>query len=76
MGNPLTPIPVDELPEMLGKLIHLSWAHKGCVWRLLKINGDQMELITPRTGRRRFAKVKDACYTRLHEPEPVETANV
>lgn len=67
--KPLVPIPKDKLPDMLGKKIHLRWAKHGCVWNLLKINDDTIELITPSSRKQRTAKASDACYIRMHEPE-------
>jgi hypothetical protein len=65
----LVPISPDGLPAMVGKAIHLSWASRGCVWILDRIEGDRLHLHTPKTGRRFVGKASDACYTRQHEPK-------
>ena len=64
----LVPIPRDKLPEMVGKGIHLSWANKGCIWILKRIDGDKLHLYTPKTSKPFIGKAADACYTRQHEP--------
>lgn len=58
---------------MIGKGIHLSWAKNGCIWILQKIDGEVMHLITPSSGKKRIDHIKNACYTRKHEPTPQET---
>jgi hypothetical protein len=63
------PIPPDKLPHMVGKGIHLTWARRGCVWRLERIEGDTLHLYTPETKKRMTAKASDALYTRAHEPK-------
>ena len=64
----LVPIPRDKLPEMVGKGIHLSWADKGCIWILKRIDGNKIHLLTPKTSRPFIGNAIDACYTRQHEP--------
>lgn len=64
----LIPIPADKLPTMIGKGIHLSWASKGCVWILDRIEGGALHLRTPKTSKPFVGKASDACYTRQHEP--------
>lgn len=71
MGRPMVPISREDLPRMVGKQIHLSWARNGCVWQLMSIEGDKIHLRTPSTWRPRIADAKDACYIRLHEPQEV-----
>jgi len=61
-------IPPDDLPRIVGQPIHLSWAKKGCVWILSSIEGDTLHLETPKTCRKRTAKVSEACYVRRLEP--------
>lgn len=68
MTSPLIAIPREHLESQLGNLIHLSWASKGCCWRLMKIDGDKITCETPKTHRIKIARASDACYTRLHEP--------
>lgn len=65
----LVPIPADKLPSMVGKGIHLSWASKGCIWILDRIDGDALHLRTPKTSKQFVGKASDACYTRQHEPK-------
>ncbi len=62
-----TPIPLNDLPSMVGKAIHLSWAYHGTVWILDKVEEDLLYLHTPKTGKKLTASVKDACYTRKYE---------
>jgi hypothetical protein len=64
----LKSIPKEELPKMIGKGIHLSWAKPGCIWILDSINGEMLKLHTPMTGKRVEAEAKDALYTRKNEP--------
>lgn len=69
MSTNLVPIPRNELPKMVGKLVHLSWARSnGMVWRLERIEGDLIHLRTPSTGKPLTARAEEACYTRAHEP--------
>lgn len=69
MSANLVPIPRDELPKMVGKLVHLSWARQnGMVWRLERIVGDVIYLRTPSTGKPLTARAGEACYTRKNEP--------
>lgn len=68
-GKPMERIPSEELPKLVGKSIHLMWAKKGCVWKLVKINPDGTILVmTPVGGKFRTAKACDACYTERHRP--------
>lgn len=69
--QPLEPIPLNELQNMVGCKIHLAWANRGCVWVLKKIHqtseGTKLELVTPKTGKTLFAKPQDA--RRLLSPQ-------
>lgn len=62
--TPLVPIPLADLPTMLGRPIHLAWANPACVWILKKIEDDLIFVETPRTGKLLCAHTYDACYTR------------
>ena len=62
-------IAAADLPGQIGKGIHLGWAIPGCVWRLERIEGGLIHLITPTTRRRRTAYAHDAYYTRNNEPK-------
>ena len=68
----LIPIPAAELPEMIGKGIHLSWANKGCIWILDRIEGDTLHMHTPRSKKRFVGKAADARYVRQYEPANTE----
>lgn len=64
-----TRIPVEKLPEMVGKQVHLGWASKpGFVWNLEKIEGNRLHLITPKTRKRITSSIHDAYYTINHKP--------
>jgi hypothetical protein len=45
----LKKIPADKLPKFINELVHVSWARRGCVWRLRSINGKSATLETPTT---------------------------
>ena len=62
------PIPADNLPAMVGKPIHFSWAKNGCVWILRRIEGDKLHCYTPKSLKPFVGNAADACYTRRHEP--------
>lgn len=50
---------------MVGKLVHLSWARAGDVWRVVEIYTDGSVLLeTRKTKRRRLDRVENLCYTR------------
>lgn len=61
-------IPYEQLPNFVGKPIHLSWASKGCVWILEKIDGYCCHVRTPKTGKKRQVSALDICYTRASQP--------
>lgn len=65
----LVSIPQEQLPQYIGKLIHLRWASRGCTWRLLRIEGEVIFLETPKTHKPLTAKASDAMYTRQHQPK-------
>jgi hypothetical protein len=71
---PLVPIPVEDLPNMINRPIHLAWADPGCVWILVSVEGEKMTLRTPKTGRVRVSPVKDACYSRYWEQRRAPSA--
>lgn len=68
-----TPIPLAKLPEMIDKPIHLSWAWRGTVWILRKIDGTTITVETPKTHKIRTAKAGDACYVRRYDPNKQES---
>ena len=52
----------DFIPLKLeiGKLYHLAWANPACVWRLKGIGSTgQIEMETPKTKKKLFAKADD-----------------
>jgi len=65
----LIPIPRDDLPRMVGKPVHLVWANPACVWILIGVDGERLELMTPKTGKRLVGRAADARYARQHEPK-------
>lgn len=52
-------IPPERAHEWIGKAVHVTWAKRGCVWRLLEIKGDYVALETIKTKRRMGAKLSD-----------------
>lgn len=62
------PIPRESLSTMIGKRVHVKWAHHGCNWTLIRVDGDIAHLRTPKTRHDMTANVRDLCYTRKHEP--------
>lgn len=72
-GERYAPIPLDALPAMIGKPVHLSWARPGCHWILDAIDADTLLLRTPKSGRRITAKAADARYVRRFQPQTKET---
>ena len=70
MGN-FIPIPYEDLPSMIGKTIHLSWAAKGARWNLDSIEGTKIHLHARRSKAKLIANASDACYTRRNEPVEV-----
>jgi hypothetical protein len=60
----LRPIPPEMLSRMIGQTIHLSWARKGARWKLVRVEGDTLHLVTPKTGRATTARASEACYLR------------
>ena len=46
---------------IIGKSYHLSWAHKGCVWRLVEVSpcGKKAVMITRKTRKMIEVEVKD-----------------
>lgn len=72
--RPLVPIPVDKLPRMIGRPIHLAWANPACVWILASLEGERMMLRTPKTGKILYANAKDACYSRYWESKGAPSA--
>lgn len=71
-----TPIPLHKLPEMVNKPIHLSWAWRGTVWILRKIDGTTITIETLKTHKTRTAKAGDACYVRRYDPNKQEDGYV
>lgn len=71
-----TPIPYDLLPTMIGKPIHISWAWRGTVWILRKIDGTTITIQTPKTGKTRTAKAGEACYVNRYDPTKQEDGYV
>lgn len=67
-AEPLLPIPSTELPNFIGKRIHLSWAPPGCTWVLKQIDGNTLYLETPKTKKKLTAHARDALYIRRYEP--------
>jgi hypothetical protein len=52
----------------IGEKYHLSWAKsKGMVWKLLSINGEDITMITPKTGKILRAKRKDLRHLRKNQ---------
>ena len=43
---------------------HVSWAAKGCVWRLIDIQGENAILQTPKTKKRITANLSDLRHIR------------
>ena len=64
---PLEPIKRDELPDFIGKHVHVSWASHGCVWVLDKVENGIAFLRTPKTGKKLEAPVGSLRKTRKHE---------
>jgi len=59
----------------IGEKYHLSWAKKnGMVWKLLSINGDDVTMITPKTGKILRSKLKDLRHLRKNQ-EKIENQN-
>lgn len=66
--RPFEPITPEELPNFVGKKIHLSWAYSGCQWKLIRLLANsQMELQTPKTNKTFVAKQSDAVKLRAYE---------
>lgn len=61
-------IPKEDLPSFIGKGVHLKWAAKGAIWILISIEGDKVNLKTPKTSKKLVADVSDVCYTNKHRP--------
>ncbi len=57
-------IPEDKLNLFIGKQVHVLWAHRGCTWRLVRVEGQTAHLVTPRTGKSLRAHIKDLYPTR------------
>lgn len=57
-------IPADKLDKHIGRPVHLAWAGRGHVWILESIDGDEVNLRTPKTKRPLRALAADVCYTR------------
>ena len=58
----------------IGSLYHLSWASNGCVWRLKEIKGEWVKVVTPKTGKERWAKINDLRHTRKQQNK-IESSN-
>jgi hypothetical protein len=53
---------IDREPKILtlGQNYHCTWAAKGCIWKLTGfVNSNQVELTTPRSKRKIYAKPSD-----------------
>lgn len=62
------PIPPDDLPRFVGRLVHVVWARAACNWRLVALLPDGQAVIeTPKTKRRLVVPVSDLRLTRRHE---------
>ena len=59
-------IPEDDLPNMINKQVHVSWARKGCVWNLLKVEGVLATLKTPKTHKVITTHINNLLYIRKH----------
>jgi hypothetical protein len=68
-------IPDYLLPDFIGKGVHLSWAKKGCWWHLHQILGNEVIVITPKTGEKLVAKASDVCYIKKHLPKELAVDN-
>lgn len=66
-GESGVPIPKEDIPNMIGKRVRLSWALSGCQWHLKVVDGDKVILETPVTGKPLIGRVDDLIYTRKHE---------
>lgn len=60
-------IKFNELNSFIGKPVHVGWANKACVWILLRIEGDQAILKTPKKKKILEVSVTDLYKTRQHE---------
>ena len=58
---------IPVLVPRKGKKYHLKWAKFGCVWMLKSINGDKVELITPKTKLRRIEIASNLIHTRAQQ---------
>ena len=54
-------IHLDDLPDMIGRRVGLSWAHPCALWTLESISGSWAVLVTE-AGNRRNEHVDDLCY--------------
>lgn len=61
-----TPIPLADVPNMIGKRVHAAWAKWGCNWVLKSVDGDMAILETPTTGKVLKTKVSDLVYTKKY----------
>lgn len=65
-GEKGVPIPKEDIPNMIGKRVHASWAKWGCNWTLKSVEGDVAILVTPVTGKTIRTKVSDLVYTKRY----------
>lgn len=55
---------IEVIEPKINGLYHLSWAGRGCVWKLKEIKGEWVKLETPKTHKEQWAKRSDLRHTR------------
>ena len=54
------PFPMEVATDpMVGKKYHVAWAHPGCVWVLMAIDGETCTMKTPKTKKTIKVQKKD-----------------
>lgn len=76
---------IDEYKQVdtpqIGKSYHLSWAKHGCVWKLLRIDGNTCTMQTPKTRKEIKTDISHLRHTRSEQAKlltnlkPTKTCN-
>lgn len=69
-------IELADLPRMIGKGVHVSWAAKACIWQLKAVEGETAVLITPKTRKRITTSIYNLQYIRKHIPKPTDMSKI
>lgn len=68
--RPFIQIPREELFQMKGHCVHVTWQRNaGMRWILKEIDGERVRLETQRTQKSLWTEATAVCYSRKDEPK-------